>query len=102
MAQSTYASQSTNIEYVGIELELSNYALIVYTTNWVDGRSLVLSIARKDDKRKNVLYSETSTDNVAIECVSGILKGGIYRCYCQRETAPTASNDYMIRGYIFK
>jgi hypothetical protein len=102
LGQSIYKSQSGDMEYVGIEFKLSNYALIVYTTNWVSGRSLALSICNKSDSMRPILYCEDSTSTQSIECVSGILIAGTYRCHCKRGSASTDYNSYTVYGHVFR
>ena len=91
------------MEYIGLEFEISNFALILYATNWAEGRPLVLSISNKTGigNRSN-LYCETNS-NQSVDCLSGILSSGTYKCYCKRDTASTTiGNNYTVQGHIFK
>jgi hypothetical protein len=88
------------MEYVGIEFQLSNYALIIYYCDWTSARPIALSICNSTDQRSK-LYSESST-NQSIECISGILYSGTFKCYCKRASASTSTNNYSVYGHVFK
>ena len=94
------------MEYVGIEFELSNFALIVYFGFWNSGRSIALSITNKTwNSDRSVLYSGTNiinNDNQSVESISGILCNGTYRCYCKRASVSTEYNRYIVYGHIFR
>ena len=103
MATTTYISQSENMEYIGIEFELSNVALIRYSTNWNSGRPEVLAICDNlDGSVRSKLYGE-SNSTLSIEAVTGILNSGTYRCYCKRYRGSTSSvNSYAVIGHVFR